>query len=564
MDTMGDLHGDNPRANESLMSRRPIPDPVRSAQPSGLSLPVERHLSCPICNDLFLDPVTTCCGHSFCKACLNCNAIDNSCPTCKQHLSRIPEVNVVLEGLLQDLHQARLEARGQMAQESAGRPREVVCDVCIGPGARRALKSCLVCLVSYCRAHLEGHDSRNRLRGHRMVAPVENLDDRACPEHGRPLELYCRDSDRCICVLCVEEGREVVSVETEWEEKRGQLNYLEGEFQGGIVRRKNKLKEMRSSLKVSQDHLRSESTDIDGILSSLISYVENAKRHALLPMDERSQAVERQAKEMTEQLNNEIGELKRNISDLRRISDTEDHIDFLQNYPSTKVLEEENNLTEMALDASTSFGTFRSIIKNLMDEILDKLELVTPIELQRIVTFAVDVKLDPSTAHPRLIVSADGKEVQDGGGIQVVPRGAQRFDLYSCVLGRNRLTSGKAYWQVEVGDKLGWDLGVTTVTSQRKGKLVFEPDTNYWVIAHYDGDGYAAMTAPPKKLALKAKPKMVGVFLNYEEGLVSFYDLTSSLHIFSFTACVFSGELCPYFSPHNELDEGRPLVITAV
>ena len=113
------------------MSLRPIPDPARSAQPSGLSLPVERHLSCPICNDLFLDPVTTCCGHSFCKACLNRNAMysDNSCPTCRQHLSRIPEVNVILEGLLQDLHQARLEARGQIAEGSAGRPREVVCDV---------------------------------------------------------------------------------------------------------------------------------------------------------------------------------------------------------------------------------------------------------------------------------------------------------------------------------------------------------------------------------------------------------------------------------------------------
>ena len=119
------------------------------------------------------------------------------------------------KGLLQDL-----EARGQMAEGSAGRPREVVCDVCIGPGARRALMSCLVCLVSYCRAHLEVHNSRDRLRGHRMVPPVENLDDRACREHGRPLELYCRDSDRCICVLCVEEGREVVSVEKEWEEKR--------------------------------------------------------------------------------------------------------------------------------------------------------------------------------------------------------------------------------------------------------------------------------------------------------------------------------------------------------
>ena len=176
----------------------------------------------------------------------------------------------------------------------------------------------------------------------------------------------------------------------------------------------------------------------------------------------------------------------------------------------------------------------------------------------------MDVKLDPSTAHPRLSVSADGKEVQDSGEIQEVPEGPQRFDLFASILGRNPLTSGKAYWQVAVGDKVGWDLGVTSVDSQRKGKLVFKPNTNYWVIVHYDGQGYAAMTAPPRQLALKAKPEMVGVFLDYEEGLVSFYDLTSSSHIFSFTACLFGGELRPYFSPHNEADESKALVISAV
>ena len=92
-----------------------------------------------------------------------------------------------------------------------------------------------------------------------------------------------------------------------------------------------------------QDHLRSERTNINGILSSLISYVENAIRHALLPMDVRSQAAERQAEELKEQLNNEIGELRRNISDLRRISDTEDPIYFLQ-------------VTEAILCKCSSFG----------------------------------------------------------------------------------------------------------------------------------------------------------------------------------------------------------------
>lgn len=176
------------------------------------------------------------------------------------------------------------------------------------------------------------------------------------------------------------------------------------------------------------------------------------------------------------------------------------------------------------------------------------------------------MKLDPSTAHPRLIISADGKEVQDGVKHQEVPDGPQRFDFNNSILGRNPLTSGKAYWQVAVGNKVGWDLGITSVASQRKGNLVFAPNNHYWVIVHYDNRDYAAMTAPIQCLTLRAKTKMVGVFLDYQEGLVSFYDLTSSSHIFSFTACEFSGELRPYFSPHNNENgvNAKPLVISAV
>ena len=204
------------------MSLRSIPDPARSPEPSGLSVPLEKHLSCPICMDLFMDPVTTSCGHSFCKDCLKCNAVynDTACPLCKQHLTRIPKVNIVLKGLLDELNQARVEARSRRDKEEFG-PGEVACDVCPAPGARKAVKSCLVCLISYCQAHLESHAKVRRLRGHKLVEPVENLDGRACLEHGRPLELYCRDSGRCICAVCVEEGQqEVVSMETEWEEKK--------------------------------------------------------------------------------------------------------------------------------------------------------------------------------------------------------------------------------------------------------------------------------------------------------------------------------------------------------
>lgn len=76
--------------------------------------------------------------------------------------------------------------------------------------------------------------------------------------------------------------------------------------------------------------MHSERVAVDAVLSSVMSYVEKATSHALSPMDKNSLAVENQAKEMTERIRNEIGKLRGDILDLNRISDMEDHIDFLQ------------------------------------------------------------------------------------------------------------------------------------------------------------------------------------------------------------------------------------------
>lgn len=167
----------------------------------------------------------------------------------------------------------------------------------------------------------------------------------------------------------------------------------------------------------------------------------------------------------------------------------------------------------------------------------------------------VDVKLDPTSAHQRLVLSDDGKEVKDGGEDQEVDESPERFDLFASVLGLNTLTSGNSYWEVEVSNKSGWDLGVARGDANRKGKLELSPDNGYWVTVHYEDDKYAAMTAPPSRLPLKDKPEKVGVFVNYEEGLVSFYDVTAQSHIYSFTRCSFTGKLYPYFSPHMKQDE---------
>lgn len=174
-------------------------------------------------------------------------------------------------------------------------------------------------------------------------------------------------------------------------------------------------------------------------------------------------------------------------------------------------------------------------------------------EFERISSFAVDVELDPTTAY-KCLVSADGKRLSSRGG-------TQRF---GSVLGLNRMTSGKSYWEVVVSNKTGWSLGVATGDAQRKGKLVMCPDNGYWVAEHHKNK-FAALTNPPVGLPLKEKPQKVGVFVDYEEGLVSFYDATAQSHIYSFTECAFTEGIYPYFIVHVVKDgSADSLIISTV
>lgn len=192
-------------------------DMASTQAPPSETCSLEKHLICSICMDQFENPVTTTCGHTFCVKCLHCNFTYNDmmCPLCKQPLSRTPNVNIVLRNIVEQM------TRPPKTDDNryTGAPGEVPCDICTEQKLK-AEKSCLVCLASYCSTHLQNHSSTTRLKGHKLVKPVKNLDERACLQHGRPLELYSRKKESCICVRCMEEGQEVVSTEDEWNNKK--------------------------------------------------------------------------------------------------------------------------------------------------------------------------------------------------------------------------------------------------------------------------------------------------------------------------------------------------------
>lgn len=168
----------------------------------------EKQLQCALCRQVLVDPVTTPCGHSFCQACIRM-VWDSShvcqCPTCGRTFSSRPEmsINVAFKELVEAFKD--LMGSSQAPPPSAAEPGEVVCDVCASTSLRvKALQSCLVCLTSYCRAHLEPHQKVVTLKLHKLISPVENLPERMCKKHQRLLEVFCRDDQRCVCQFCTE------------------------------------------------------------------------------------------------------------------------------------------------------------------------------------------------------------------------------------------------------------------------------------------------------------------------------------------------------------------------
>ncbi|XP_032367097.1 E3 ubiquitin-protein ligase TRIM21-like [Etheostoma spectabile] len=187
-------------------------------------------------------------------------------------------------------------------------------------------------------------------------------------------------------------------------------------------------------------------------------------------------------------------------------------------------------------------------------------------ELKRVQQYAVDVTLDPDTAHPKLILSDDGKQVTHGEVRKNLPDNPERFSCYCNVLGKQSFSSGRFYFEVQVKGKTIWDLGVVRESSNRKGKITLSPWNGYWTIWLRNGNEYKANDVLPVRLSLKSPPQKVGVFVDYDEGLVSFYDVDAAALIYSFPGCSFTEKLFPFFSPCNNAGgkNSAPLIISPV
>ncbi|XP_073667929.1 E3 ubiquitin-protein ligase TRIM39-like [Paramisgurnus dabryanus] len=552
-----------------LTRRRSMDEPTSL---SSSSVCLTEELQCCICLDVFSDPVTTPCGHNFCRICLK-QCWDNSqiysCPYCKETFSKRPELNINTT-----LRQITLIFKERFSLRRS----KVLCDVC-DKRKLKALKSCLMCQTSYCKTHLDLHEKKS-LKKHKLLDPVENIKDYICKKHKKPLELFCRDDQTCVCVFCTDgdhKNHNTVPLEEESKEKKTQLMKTQTDIQQMIQKRIKGIQDIKHSAELRKKSREQEKAESVELFKDMIRSIERCQTELLETMEEE----EKQDEDLINNLEQEIAVLKRRDSELEEMTHSEDHLHLIQSWSSYIRTSDIMNKSDISTKTHVGVKTLKRARAQLQETLSEKLAENVSLRysaddteenqedsrhqtLSR--TQKMDATLDSDTAYPKLILSEDRKQVRTGDIQHELPDNPERFDRGICVLGKEGFTSGRFYFEVQVKDKTNWDLGVARESIKRKGSITLTPEDGFWTVALRKEKDYFACTEPCVSLSVKVKPQTVGVCVDYEEGLVCFYDVESRSHICSFFGQTFTEKLFPYFGPGLN-DEGKnsaPLIISPI
>ncbi|XP_056276270.1 E3 ubiquitin/ISG15 ligase TRIM25-like [Pseudoliparis swirei] len=338
--------------------------------------------SCCICLELLKDPVTIPCGHSYCMNCIKThwNKEDvkklYSCPQCRQDFTPRPVLgkNTMLADLVEELKKTGLQAAP--ADHCYAGPEDVPCDVCTGRRLK-AFKSCLVCLASYCKKHLQPHYDSPTFKKHKLVDPSNKLQENICSRHNEVMKIFCRTNQQCICYLCsVDEhkGHNTVLAVAERTKRQKKLEGSRLNIYQRILNREKDLKLLQQKVE-----------DINVSADETVEYSEKSFTELICLMQKRRSDVEQQVrsqqrtelsgvKRLQEKLEQEITELKKSDAELEKISQTEDLNQFLLNYPSLSPLSKSRDSSSIDLRPLRYFEAVTVAVLEIRDELLEFME----------------------------------------------------------------------------------------------------------------------------------------------------------------------------------------------
>ncbi|XP_073351058.1 tripartite motif-containing protein 16-like [Pagrus major] len=512
--------------------------------------------SCSICLDLLKDPVAIPCGHSYCMNCIKSFWDEkeekkiHSCPQCRQTFTPRPVLvkNTMLAVLVEELKKTELQAAP--ADLCYAGPEDVACDVCTGRKLK-ALKSCLVCLVSYCEKHLQQHYDVAQLKKHKLVDPSEKLQDNICSRHDEVMKIFCRTDQQCICYLCSmdeHKGHDTVSAAAERTEKQRDLEVSRQNIQQRIQDREKDVKVLQQEVEDINRSADKAVDDSEKIFSELIRLVQ--KRSSDVKQLVRSQQKTKvsRVRELQEKLEQEITELKKKDAELEKLSHTEDHNQFLHNYPSLSQLSESTDSPSIEIRPLRYFEDVTAAVSEVRDKLQDVLRekwtdiLVTvakvdvllppppePTTRAEFLKYSQEITLDPNTAHPQLFLSEGNRKATKEAQQQPCSSHPDRFTGWSQVLSRESLTE-RCYWEVEWrGGRVG--VAVAYKNIGRAGRLdecEFGGNDKSWAF-YCHRNSYKFWYNNVKTPVSAPRSSRVGVYLDHSAGILSFYSVSKTM-----------------------------------
>ncbi|XP_073705815.1 tripartite motif-containing protein 16-like [Garra rufa] len=504
---------------------------------------------CPVCLDLLKDPVAIPCGHSYCKSCITgCWDQEDqmrvySCPQCRQTFSPRPALarNTILAEMVEKLKKTKLTAD---CYAGAG---DVECDACTGR-KYKAVKSCLVCLNSYCQNHLEQHESLFKGKRHNLTEATGRLQEMICQKHEKILEVFCRTDQKCICVLCTmdeHKNHDTVSAAAQRTEKQKQLKKKQKTFQQRIQQREKDVQQLREAV---ESHKRSAQTaveDNERIFTELIRSIERSRSELIrLIRDQEKRAVSR-AEGRLERLEQEINDLRRRDAELEQLSHTQDHIQFLQSFQSLSAPPESTDGNDDLFSSLFSFDGLRESVHQLRDKLQDfcKGELkkisdrvtFTNIDLwtrNDFLQYFHQLTLDPITAYKHLRLSERNRVMTVTKSVQSYPDHPDRFDCYQQVLCRESVC-GRCYWELEWSGNHVF-ISVSYKSISRKGSGVecgFGCNDQSWSLRCSPFSYSFRHNNIETVLPVKSISSRIGVFVDHSAGTLSFYSVSDTMSL---------------------------------
>ncbi|XP_053186427.1 tripartite motif-containing protein 16-like [Scomber japonicus] len=544
---------------------------------------------CSICLDLLKHPVTIPCGHSYCMSCIN-NVWDGEdekkiygCPQCRQTFTPRPVLmkNTMLADIMEELKKTGLQAAPAAATDHcyAG-PEDVACDVCT-ERKLKALKSCLVCLISYCETHLQPHYESAAFEKHKLVNPSEKLQENICSHHDEVMKMFCRTDQHIICYLCPvdeHEGHDTVSAAAERTERQRELEVSRLNIQQRIQDREKDVKLLQQEVKAISRSADKAVEDSEKIFTELIRLIEKRSSDVKQQIRSQQETEVSRVKELQEKLQQEITELKRKDAELKQFSHTEDHNQFLRNYPSVSQLSEATDSSSINIRPLRYFEDVTAAVSELRDKLQDILKeewanislTVTEVDVllsdihpepkirADFLKYSCEITLDPNTAKKNLLLFEGNRKATVANCTQSNSSHPDKFIDWCQVLSRESLTR-RCYWEVKWTGRGGY-VAIAYKNISRAGRsneCKFGHNDKSWAL-DCDTDSYKCLFNNISTPVSGPCSSRVGVYLDHRAGILSFYSVSETMTLLhrvqtTFTQPLYAGLWFKYIGDTAEL-----------